>query len=566
MQQTATEAAAENEALSREVSELKDRLADADADVLDLQDELEEEKSKMADLKRTIEEQQQALDQQQEQLMSEDRECPICAETEAGGAGERASLPFPEGGQDNAWQATERTRLEGEQTALIAKSREIEEMERDVARRVEEAEIKERELQEREGELIVRLEAVVEKEKDMVQQEEQLRSWDEMLQHKEATLAKDEVIISAQKQHLEQQRQEMDQHRQALDAVADARLQLHSETDDRGSMTPRLPPPDTSPDALHASANGHLQSPEEKEGVAGSSLDHAGSGGHRGKDKQARRTQILRIIGERDGLLVAKQQLTEDNENLLKKCHSLQANLDVLQREVERLAAEGSLKPYHASLPFECVTLLASTIAELRLLAHAAQSRAEAAGRLKTVQSAGLAAAAVPRGELLSDIRALQDLSVKLYPPPIFDEPGDASLESQEGELKTIRAESVAEGEEESTRFWDLAVRLLQNSMNILSKSRNQDGGDPWCMEKGGDVYGEELLVAQDRILQLHATADLKNQVQREALQRLLGNVRASQAIYFCLYDSLACVLQHASASFCVSYRLDPEGLSWGLE
>jgi hypothetical protein len=142
-----------------------------------------------------------------------------------------------------------------------------------------------------------------------VEQEGQLLAWEEMLQHKEATLAKDEIVIRAQKTQVEEQ----------LRAAHE--LPPPSTQHNDGALTPRLPAPDDPPHTAAAAAaaaaagSDQVQSSllpadggagvEDGEG-GGAREDVAGrveGGGGRGKEqeKKARRAQILRLVGERDG-------------------------------------------------------------------------------------------------------------------------------------------------------------------------------------------------------------------------------------------------------------------------
>jgi len=139
------------------------------------------------------------------------------------------------------------------------------------------------------------------------------------------------------------------------------------------------------------------------------------------------------------------------------------------------------------------VSLLASAVVELRLLADSAQGAAAAAWRRATAQTGGglgVAPGKEPRGgKVLADIRTLQDLSVRLYPPRVNefgedDDDEDDALGAKGGggedglegtrEKKETHAKEDAGGEDgcgsaataeeaqEAARFWDLCVTLLE--------------------------------------------------------------------------------------------------------
>ena len=85
--------------------------------------------------------------------------------------------------------------------------------------------------------------------------------------------------------------------------------------------------------------------------------------------------------------------------------------------ELKRLETERHCKPYHASVPFEAVSLLTSSIVELRLLAHTALNNIAQVGRVQMAASLDM-----PKGKVLAQIRTLQDLSFKLYPPRVLED------------------------------------------------------------------------------------------------------------------------------------------------
>ena len=132
-------------------------------------------------------------------------------------------------------------------------------------------------------------------------------------------------------------------------------------------------------------------------------------------------------------------------------------------------------------------------------------------------------------------------------------------------------AKEEEEGAEAQGFFWDLASQLLATAKEILDKCGPQYGGAEWHEQAGGGtstcttplsfslslslsththththtgvipinfnicthigVYGQGLMEAQDRILQLHANSNLKMYVQREAVDLLLKDVDLAQQV-----------------------------------
>ena len=212
---------------------------------------------------------------------------------------------------------------------------------------------------------------------------------------------------------------------------------------------------------------------------------------------------MLSIIGERDGLRLAKSQLLEEQRAMTDKMQKMRGQIAQMTRQLE--SGVGA-KPFHAAVPFEFLSLISSGIVEMRLMAHEAQSLSTKAAKFTGDGLGGDA----PHTEF-AEIRQLQDLSLSLFPPRETESDDEGETSVQAGARGTGRRDE--DGGEEGV-FWDLALRLLDNTKQVFKSCAPQasallGGGD------GGMFMTESLLEAQDRILQLHANMDLRSRIQR---------------------------------------------------
>ena len=300
------------DSLRQEAGDLKERLADAEAEVLDLQDDLEEEKSRVEELQGKLRSVQQALDDQQQLLMQEDRECSeeiklekiklekrerecelrenqvlerelavAAAQPPGAAAADRMNPSTPPSGEEEKGQDKD---ADDERARAVTgcRDQELLEWSEELGREAEG-------LRQKEEALIVRMEALLQKEEAIVGQEEKLLSWEKMLVNKDAALRQEETSLL---KALEQQ---------ALAPITTAHAgkeQLQSISPP--SLLPRRIPTDPR-DPCHVGAG------ENGDAAADTVRGQVSEEGVGGKDKKARRAEILRLIGERDGLRIAKQ-------------------------------------------------------------------------------------------------------------------------------------------------------------------------------------------------------------------------------------------------------------------
>jgi hypothetical protein len=149
-------------------------------------------------------------------------------------------------------------------------------------------------LRQKEEALIVRMEALLQKEEAIVGQEEKLLSWEKMLVNKDAALRQEETSLL---KALEQQ---------ALAPITTA----HAGKEQLQSISPpsllRRPIPTDARHPCHVDPS-HMGAGENGDVAADTVRRRLSEEGEGGKDKKARRAEILRLIGERDGLRIAKQ-------------------------------------------------------------------------------------------------------------------------------------------------------------------------------------------------------------------------------------------------------------------
>jgi hypothetical protein len=309
------EGESEADSLRQEAGDLKERLADAEAEVLDLQDDLEEEKSRVEELQGKLRSVQQALDDQQQLLMQEDRECSeeiklekiklekrerecelrenqvlerelavAAAEPPGSAAADRMNPSTPPSDEEEKGQGKD---ADDERARAVTgcRDQELLEWSEELGREAEG-------LRQKEEALIVRMEALLQKEGAIVDQEEKLLSWEEMLVNKDAALRQEETSLL---KALEQQA--------PITSAHAGEEQLRSIS--HHSLLRRPIPTDArhlchvDPSYMGACENGDVAADTERRRVS-----EEGGGG---KDKKARRAEILRLIGERDGLRIAKQ-------------------------------------------------------------------------------------------------------------------------------------------------------------------------------------------------------------------------------------------------------------------
>ena len=303
------------DSLRQEAGDLKERLADAEAEVLDLQDDLEEEKSRVEELQGKLRSVQQALDDQQQLLMQEDRECSeeiklekiklekrerecelrenqvlerelavAAAQPPGAAAADRMNPSTPPSGEEEKGQDKD---ADDERARAVTgcRDQELLEWSEELGREAEG-------LRQKEEALIVRMEALLQKEGAIVDQEEKLLSWEKMLVNKDAALRQEETSLL---KALEQQAPITSAHagEEQLRSIS------HHSLLRRPIPTDARHPCHVDPSHMGAGENGDVAADTVRR-----RLSEEGEGG---KDKKARRAEILRLIGERDGLRIAKQ-------------------------------------------------------------------------------------------------------------------------------------------------------------------------------------------------------------------------------------------------------------------
>jgi hypothetical protein len=303
------------DSLRQEAGDLKERLADAEAEVLDLQDDLEEEKSRVEELQGKLRSVQQALDDQQQLLMQEDRECSEEIKLEKIKLEKRerecelrenqvlqrelavaAEEPPGAAAADRMCQGND---ADDERARAVTgcRDREVLEWSEELGREAEG-------LRQKEQALIVRMEAVMQNEEAIVDQETKLLSWEQMLVKKEEAIVDQEAKLLSWEQMLVNQdaalRQEDSLRKYSLLTMTASHAEEQLLSMSPPSLLPRRIPTDPR-DPCHVGAG------ENGDAAADTVRGQVSEEGVGGKDKKARRAEILRLIGERDGLRIAKQ-------------------------------------------------------------------------------------------------------------------------------------------------------------------------------------------------------------------------------------------------------------------
>ena len=326
----------EADSLRQEAGDLKERLADAEAEVLDLQDDLEEEKSRVEELQDKLRSAQQALDDQQQLLMQEDRECSdeiklekiklekrerecelrenqvlerelaVAAEEPPGAAAADRMYPSrPPSGEEEKGQGND---ADDERARAVTgcRDREVLEWSEELGREAEG-------LRQKEQALIVRMEAVMQNEEAIVDQETKLLSWEQMLVKKEEAIVDQEAKLLSWEQMLVNQdaalRQEDSLRKYSLLKVQEQQALVTMTASHAEEQLLSMSPPSLLPRRIPTDPRDpcHVGAGENGDAAADTVRGQVSEEGVGGKDKKARRAEILRLIGERDGLRIAKQ-------------------------------------------------------------------------------------------------------------------------------------------------------------------------------------------------------------------------------------------------------------------
>jgi len=314
----------EADSLRQEAGDLKERLADAEAEVLDLQDDLEEEKSRVEELQDKLRSAQQALDDQQQLLMQEDRECSDEIKLEKIKLEKRerecelrenqvlerelavaAEEPPGAAAADRMCQGND---ADDERARAVTgcRDREVLEWSEELGREAEG-------LRQKEQALIVRMEAVMQNEEAIVDQETKLLSWEQMLVKKEEAIVDQEAKLLSWEQMLVNQdaalRQEDSLRKYSLLKVQEQQALVTMTASHAEEQLLSISPPSLLPRRIPTDPRDpcHVGAGENGDAAADTVRGQVSEEGVGGKDKKARRAEILRLIGERDGLRIAKQ-------------------------------------------------------------------------------------------------------------------------------------------------------------------------------------------------------------------------------------------------------------------
>jgi hypothetical protein len=314
----------EADSLRQEAGDLKERLADAEAEVLDLQDDLEEEKSRVEELQDKLRSAQQALDDQQQLLMQEDRECSDEIKLEKIKLEKRerecelrenqvlqrelavaAEEPPGAAAADRMCQGND---ADDERARAVTgcRDREVLEWSEELGREAEG-------LRQKEQALIVRMEAVMQNEEAIVDQETKLLSWEQMLVKKEEAIVDQEAKLLSWEQMLVNQdaalRQEDSLRKYSLLKVQEQQALVTMTASHAEEQLLSMSPPSLLPRRIPTDPRDpcHVGAGENGDAAADTVRGQVSEEGVGGKDKKARRAEILRLIGERDGLRIAKQ-------------------------------------------------------------------------------------------------------------------------------------------------------------------------------------------------------------------------------------------------------------------